>query len=225
MTCACFSVPQRAERRLSLLPEHFARRRPYVYHLSHRDNLRHLRETGCLVPAAILMERAGRADLLRTPRRAHERVSVDGRIIALRDQRPLRRGNAGLSRGYAFGDLVESLNRRVFFWPGDRNGPIDYGVRHFEHYEHEHPIVLRVGFAALAASNPLVEPLFCRYNSGSPRCSYGRRSPRGPGTFLTAAAFDGTPNQVVEVTFENEIALPPGTEFAGQPGGPWRSLF
>jgi hypothetical protein len=178
-----------------------------------------------LVPAAILMERAGRVDLIRTRRQSHERVTVEGRTIVLRDQRPLHKGHARLPRGYTFDDFVESLNRRVFFWPGNMTGPIDYGVRHFLHYEDENPIVLRIEFASLIRTNPSVEPRFCRYNSGSPRCSYGRKSPRGPRTFLTAADFDGSPNHVVEVTFENEIVLPPNTEFGNRPAGPWRSLF
>jgi len=61
-------------------------------------------------------------------------------------------------------------------------------------------------------------------NSGSPRRSYGARSPRGPQTFLPAADFDGTPCQVVELTFESELALPAATEVGLCTSGPWRSL-
>lgn len=216
---------QFADRRPFLLPEHFTRLHPYAYHLSHRDNLRHLRETARLVPAAILMERGGRVDLIRTRRRSHERVTVEGRVIVLRDQRPLHRGHARLPKGYTFDDFIENLNRRVFFWPGDETGPIDYGIRHFRHYENEKPMVLRIEFASLVRANPSVGPRFCRYNSGSPRCSYGKKSPRGPRTFLTAVDFEGSANQVVEVTFENEIVLPSNTELGSRPSGPWRLLF
>jgi hypothetical protein len=177
-----------------------------------------------LDPAAILMERAGRAELLQTRRKAHERVTIDGRVIVLRDQKPLYEGNARLSRGFTFGDLVETLNRRVFFWPGNRSGPISSGVRHYNHYKHEHPIILRVEFESLIRENSSSNPYFCRYNSGSPRCSYGKKSPRGTTTFVPAADFSGTPSQVVEVTFENEIVLPSSTEFARRLGGPWHSL-
>jgi len=178
-----------------------------------------------IIPAAILMQRAGRADLLRTRRRGYVRLTAQGKLIVLRDQKPLYKGNAKLPRGYTFEDFIESLNRRVFFWPGNEMGPIEYGIRHFRCYERDHPIILRVSYEGLVRENPAVEPRFCRYNSGSPRCSSGRKIPRGPETFLSAADFDGTPSRVVEVTFENEIALPTGTEFARRPGGPWRSLF
>jgi hypothetical protein len=208
-----------------LNPQRYASARPYLYHLTHQVNLAHLRELGRLVPAAILMERAGRAELIQTRRKAHERVIVHGREIVLRDQRPLHKGNAKLSRGLTFEGLVETLNRRVFFWPGNDSGPIGYGVRHFQHYEHEHPIILRVEFESLLRANPSANPLFCHYNSGSPRCSYGKKSPRGTTTFVSAADFGGTPSQVVEVTFENEIILPPNTMFATRLSGPWEPLL
>jgi hypothetical protein len=152
-------------------------------------------------------------------------VIVDGREIVLRDQKPLHKGNTGLPNGYKFDDFIESLNRRVFFWPGDKSGPIDYGLRHFERYKDERPVVLRIDFASLIDANPSIEPRFCRYNSGAPRCSYGKKSPRGPRTFLAAAHFEGAPAGVVELTFEGEISLPPNTKFGKHPAGPWSSLF
>jgi hypothetical protein len=119
---------------------------------------------------------------------------------------------------------VESLNRRVFFWPGTASGPISYGIRHFERYQGERPIVLRLLMQSLLASNPASQPLYCRYNSGSPRCSYGTKSSRGANTFVPAGDFAGTPSTVVEVTFQEPITLPADAEYAGRPSGPWRSL-
>ena len=43
--------------------------------------------------------------------------------------------------GFVFEDLVEILNGRVFFWPGAVGGPISYGVRHFERYQNEKPVI------------------------------------------------------------------------------------
>jgi hypothetical protein len=143
-------------------------------------------------------------------------------VVWIRDQAPLREGNIRFSNGYAFGDLIESLNRRIFFWPGLGAKPISYGMRHFERYEGEKPVVLRIGFEALLRANPGVAPRFCRYNSGSPRCSNGKRSPRGPDTFLLAQDFHETASKVVEVTFDTEIRLPQDTEFGETPKGPWR---
>jgi hypothetical protein len=98
-------------------------------------------------------------------------------------------------------------------------------VRHFERYRQDGPVFLRIDYPSLLLANPSAVPLYCRYNSGSPRCSNGKKSPRGPDTFLSTLAFNGTPSQVVEVTFSSEIELPTQTKFGRQPGGPWNSLL
>lgn len=209
----------------SLLVASYASARPYLFHLTHRDNLNHIRELARLFPAAVLMERAKQADLIRTLRRGSRQVSVEGRTIVIRDQDKLHRGNTGVPSGYTFEDLIESLNRRIFFWPGASGGPIPYGRRHFERYEQEHPVILRVEFQSVLNANPSASPLYCRYNSGSPRCSDGKKSPRGPNTFLSAIDFHETPSKVVEVTFDTEIMLPPTTQFGAHPSGPWKKLI
>jgi hypothetical protein len=197
--------------------------RPYLYHLTDRSNLGRIRETPTLVPAAILMVRAGRTDLLRIRRRGHVQLETTG--ILIRDQAALHRGNLRLVQGYTFEDFIESLNRRIFFWPGTSAGPINYGIRHFKRYNKERPVILRIGFQSLMLANPAAEPHYCAYNSGSPRCSNGERSPRGPKTFLSAAEFTGTPSRVVEVIFDSEIALPADTKVGRHPAGPWDTLL
>ncbi len=79
---------------------------------------------------------------------------------------------------YSYEDLIENLNRRIFFWPGTPAGPIGYGRRHFERYREENPVILRINVRSLLCANAKVEPKFCRYNSGSPRCSKGREPQR-----------------------------------------------
>jgi len=208
-----------------MLTQLYQNTRPYLYHLTDSLNLLHIRETKRLYPAATLMESAGRKDLLRVRRRAHERVTIGKTVIMVRDQAPLHRGAIGFEDGHTFDEFVESLNRRVFFWPGTDEGPITYGIRHFERYENENPVLLRVSFQSLLTANPSVEPYYCGYNSGSPRCSYGNRSPRGGRTFLRADEFAGTPSKVVEVTFKNPLILPPDVQRARHPLGPWRALY
>lgn len=171
------------------------------------------------------MERAKQTDLIRILRRGSRQVSFEGRTIVIRDQDRLHRGNTGVPSGYTFEDLIESLNRRIFFWPGASAGPISYGRRHFERYEEEHPVILRIEFQSLLSVNRSGNPLYCRYNSGSPRCFDGKKSPRGPNTFLSAIDFQETPSKVVEVTFDTEIILPPTTQFGMHPSGPWKNLI
>jgi hypothetical protein len=211
--------------RCVLLVDSYASARPYLFHLTHRDNLNHIRELARLFPAAVLMERAKQTDLIRTLRRGPRQVSFEGRTIVIRDQDRLHRGNTGVPSGFTFEDLIESLNRRIFFWPGASAGPISYGRRHFERYEEEHPVILRIDFQSLLSVNHSASPFYCRYNSGSPRCSDGKKSPRGPNTFVSATDFHETPSKVVEVTFDTEIILPPTTQFGMHPAGPWKKLI
>jgi hypothetical protein len=197
---------------------HFAALRPVLYHLTARSNADRILREREIVCASTLMSRADDRTALRSRRpdaipllRAGETTAV------LRDQKPLHRGNIALQGGWTFEDFVESLNARVFFWPGDEKGPIKHGLRHFSRYAHEDAVVLRIPTMALFEANPA--PKFCRYNSGSPRCSGGRHSPRGPGTFVAADAVDFRRGEVVEVTFESRVVLPQGTETCVDVGG------
>lgn len=203
----------------------FARLRPVLYHLTAVDNLERIRHGKLLESAAVLLERAGRSDLIRVRRPTGERVTVDDAKVHVRDQAPLYAKNAGLLPGWSFEDLIELLNRQVFFWPGDEDGPIGYGERHFGTYADEAPVILRVPFRGIVDANPGNPPRFCRYNSGSPRWSGGRPSPRGPDTFLAADVCDYTAGDVVEVTFQDRAVLPPDTQFARGFAGPWHPLF
>lgn len=150
---------------------------------------------------------------------------IDGEVIRIRDQTPLHKGNLSLPPSWSYEDLVELLNDRVFFWPGDADGPIDYGERHFAKYAGEFPVVLRVPTADVLAANPGAPPEFSRYNSGSPRWSGGRPSPRGPDTFLGVGEFGMPPSRVVEVAFASRVRLPDRTEIADGASGPWQPFF
>jgi hypothetical protein len=130
-----------------------------------------------------------------------------------------------LPLGYELEDFIENLNGRVFFWPGTSQGPIPSGLRHFERYRLERPVILRVHYNSLIAENNRISPEYCPYNSGSPGCSQGKKIPRGPNTFLSEADFGRTASQVVEVTFAAEVALPGNTEFGNSPTGAFRQLF
>ena len=81
-----------------LLIEDYLRVRPYLYHLTHRRNLKHIREMGQLFSASVLMEGSGKADLIGTPRRGPEPVTFAGREIIIRDQDRLRERNMSCRR-------------------------------------------------------------------------------------------------------------------------------
>jgi hypothetical protein len=171
------------------------------------------------------MKSSGRCDVLRVRRDKDERFIAGKSVVLLRDQRPLYQGNMELPKEFTFQDFVELLNGKVFFWPGDHKGPIDYGERHFHRYQKGSSIILRCFFRSLILENVASEPLFSGYNSGSPRCWNGKKSPRGPDTFLKAHDFKRSPSEVVEVVFDGQIVLPADTELGDSTLGCWEPLF
>lgn len=204
----------------------YIRVRPYLYHLTSRQNAARIRRIRRLESASALMHSAGNASAVSHRRRHHLVVHVEGEAVHIRDQAPLHAGNVRFDGGWSIADLIRALNERVFFWPGTASGPISYGVRHFERYKDEQPVVIRVSAEELFGLNADSTPLFCKYNSGSPRCSGGIGSPRGPATFVAAAAAGFRPPQCVEVTFAGGgVLLPPQALTSGAPTGPWTPLF
>jgi hypothetical protein len=199
--------------------------RPHLDHLTDESNLDRIRKEKVLSCAAGLMKRARCTDLLRTRRQGHEPIEVEGSTVLLRDQKPLLSGNMELTGGFTFEDFVEALNARVFFWPGTDEGPILSGRNHFARYAVELPVMLRCRFQSLLSANLAAEPLFSMYNSGAPRCTNGRKSPRGPNTFLKACNFPRSPSKVVEVTFIGRVEIPEDAEFGADPKGPSQALF
>src|SRR5690349_20897884 len=94
--------------------EHFQNLRPFLYHLTDRENLARIRRSSKLTPAALLIADSGRKDLLRVRRRNHEVITIGKDVIRVRDQAPLHQGNVTFPSGYTLGDFIENLNSRVF---------------------------------------------------------------------------------------------------------------
>lgn len=205
--------------------DQFSRTRPYLFHLTAQSNVRRIRRTRVLYSAETLMRKAGDTSMLRQKRFVSRTVQIKEDTVNIRDQQPLHAGNISFVDGWSFEDVIKLLNERVFFWPGTSIGPIGYGKRHYKRYIEENPSILRVSTQALFGTNLDVSPTFCRYNSGSPRCSKGVGSPRGAKTFVVASEADFTPNKVVEVTYSDRVTLPDVVEFSNSVSGPWRSLF
>lgn len=206
--------------------ERFMRNRPYLFHLTSSENVKRIWRCGRLESAARLFDQAGSPERIKIRRPQSEVIDLDGEHVRIRDQYPLHEGNMKLEHGLTFGAFVEVLNRLVFFWPGGANRPISYGVRHYLRYRNEspRPAILRMTLSNVLAANPGMEPLFCKFNSGSPRCSWGKKSPRSKQTFLPARDAAFGVSQVVEVTFPGGIHLPQEVMVGNSPEGPWRRL-
>lgn len=205
--------------------DEFIRARPYAFHLTARANEARIRRTRTLCPASDILIAAGQPELISVRRREIIVLPVNGELIHVRDQAPLHEGNIGFEGGWTMADLIRELNERVFFWPGSRDRAISYAHRHFARYQEESPLVLRVSMRSLLDVNPGQLPAFCKFNSGSPRCSSGRKSPRGPQTFTACSDAPFARGHVVEVTFARAITLPNNAEFANSYDGPWRNFF
>jgi hypothetical protein len=202
----------------------FGKVRPFIFHLTDRQNLRRIKAMSVLESSERLLSRAGRSDWLRSRRVGPRSITIDGESVLLRDQDPLQQGAIAFEAGWDLERFIGHVNRHVFFWPGSAAGPIDAGRNHFERYAPKQPLLLRVGLYQLIVANPKSEPLFCRFNSGAPRVVGGRRSPRGASTYQRPDDFVGTPSVVVEVLFEDQVVLPASTQIGTSYDGPWLTL-
>jgi hypothetical protein len=66
--------------------------------------------------------------------------------------------------------------------------------------------------------------LFSKYNTGAPRCTKGKGSPRGPNTFVAVERATFSVSGVVEVAFKDAVKLPESTQIGDSPVGPWRTI-
>ena len=190
----------------------YAALRPFLYHVTARENVPRLRWTRRLVPAAELLRAAGRLDLVRTRRDGPVRLTIDGEPVVLKDQVPLVENNVNLADGWQFEDFVEFLNCHVFFWPGDAVQAIPAGRALLAHYEVDQPAVLRVPMMDLVRGNPTVPPLFSRYNTGAARMQHGKRVLRGPDLFRAAHETSLRRFEVKATAFRGALVLADNAE-------------
>jgi hypothetical protein len=205
--------------------DRFSALRPYLYHLTAATNIDRIRETRALKPASTLFRESGQINRRPNRRTDHEPLVVNGRTIWIRDQKPLHQGAIEFELGWDITRLVQHLDKRIFFWPGDAERPIASGLNHYRRYEAEKVAIIRICSDEVLLTGQEPEPTFCRFNSGAPRVVNGRRSPRGGDTFVAAGMFNGSAGDVVEVVFRGVLRLPQCTELSPSYSGPWRSLF
>jgi hypothetical protein len=193
---------------------------PMLYHGTARSNLPCIQHERVLYSAAALAP-----DRCQAVRAREEVVKRGAHINTLRDQLKLHPGNVALKGGWSWRNLLSALNSRVFFWPGDQDRANAHGRAFIAAYRNrgQVPVMLRIAFCDLLHANPGAQAYFCSSNSGAPRTSAGRRSPRGPDTFQTTEEWVGRPSRVAEVSFVGKVALPQSAEVWDQVLG-WRTL-
>jgi hypothetical protein len=146
--------------------------------------------------------------------------NIKGRI-RVRDQKPLVKRAIAFEDGWDINRLVAHINEYVFFWPGTEARPIPSGINHFARYAQENTVILRIKTDWAIRS----ELAYCRFNSGAPRCSGGKYSPRGSQTYLPAGLFHANPSSVVEVVVKEAFKLPESVEIGKSAIGPWKALL
>jgi hypothetical protein len=150
---------------------------------------------------------------------------LDGFEVTVRSQAPLHQANIELTGGWSFTDYLRELNSRVFFWPGTWDGPNSYGVRHLSSRVNLDAALLRLSIQDLLSTNQESTLYLSRFNTGAARRFSGRRSPRGPDTFIVASEWPYSPSRVAEVSFAGAVDLPSTVEFQAAGTKNWRALF
>ena len=206
--------------------QEFCKERPYLYHLTDRQNLPLILDSRTLLSttdiAQMALSKEDAKDFLRSKRNNHLTLSVNGINYKIRDQNPilLKVLERSLTNGMRAGEFIELLNKRVFWWP-----TVDRLTRHFNRYVNERPIILRVSTVDMLELNKNVE--LCHLNSGATRChpAYGGNAPtRGEESFLAPKHYDRNISSVAEVTFVRRCKLPEIAWISSNPSGTWRQV-
>jgi hypothetical protein len=186
----------------------FVQKRPYLYHLTFRENLPHILQGKTIYSTnelLLLSKVANPENISRVKRNGHTALMVDGQNRLIRDQKPISEKALAkcLTGGWSCADYYEFLNERVFTWP-----TLERLERHYGTYKEEKPVIVRLCTAVIIERNPHVK--FCRLNSGATRAnSYLGGIPpfRGADTFQCADDYDFPVGSVAEVTFEKLCRL------------------
>ena len=120
---------------MGICVDHLIEISPYLYHVTYEDSLRRIRKLQRLESAAALMEAGGKRNWLRLRRADSVNFLVDGDPILLTDQRPIIEKNIAFQNGWTLSDLIEAINRRVFFWRGMKEGLLRSNQGHFEKFK------------------------------------------------------------------------------------------
>lgn len=201
---------------------------PFLYHVTYEDSLDRIRRLRRLESAASLMEAGGQDEWLRKRRDSMLRFLIGDDQIVLTDQLPINEKNISLQEEWILDDLIEALNRRVFFWRGSEKGLLRSNQGHFGKYEDAgHELVfLRLSFIEVCRINAERGPELCKHNSGAARQYDGNPIPRGPKTFVRPGEAEFKKGEVQEVVYRGFVNLPDTTDVcAGSWEGPWQPLF
>jgi hypothetical protein len=184
----------------------------HCYHVTAVVNLRGIRRSRVLQPAATLFRRTEQSHLL-SCRRTHDvQLRFQNQEILVRNQAPLDPDQIDLGFRETFEEYVACLNSHVFFWPGTAAAPTLDGVRMFRRTARVKSAMIRVPTRSLLEANEgsIVHLSTC--NTGASWVSEGKKSQRGIGVFQWAESFAEPPERIEEIMFRGSVNLPDDSE-------------
>ena len=206
--------------------EEFIRKRPYLYHLTSRDNIERIKESFLLKSSSTLISSSGLSDEdkeeLKQSRRPEGRIiSCNGNEVHIRDQKPLIEKSLRkcLTEGMTQEEYIKLLNSKVFFWPTKSRLK-----KHYGRYKNDNISIIRVSTKDLFEINDHIE--YANINTGATRSVpfYRGAHPRGPNTFIPASEYTFKTSKVAEVVFPDQCRLPENIEICDSPNGDWKGL-
>ncbi len=196
-----------------MTPAELAARHPFLYHLTHRQNLAGIRACGLLSASALLTKYAtspGERQPIETERR-QKPVRLDdaaGNCAIISDNAPISMKALAncLDHGLTPQDWLRALNRRIFFW-ADEARLQKLILAKNNRGQQKSVLVLKTLTVAEAYSHNIE---LCAINSGA---TVRRAARRGAATFTPLGAFSyhewralrGRRDSICEVTFSDAI--------------------
>lgn len=202
----------------------FIKKRPYLFHLTSKDNIKNIISTKKLYSTKCIVETTECPEpnkILKEKRMEHKIIKHNDITYMLRDQKPISEKllKGCLEEGMTFEQYYEMLNERVFWWP-----TIDRLTRHYSRYESEKPKIIRVSTESVYKLNKSkIE--FSHLNSGALRANpylKGKSPKRGYNTFVIPSKFNYSTSKVAEVTFLWDCLLPDEIYISNSPNGNWK---
>jgi hypothetical protein len=212
---------------------HWIRHRPFLYHYAPLANIERIIKRREMLSAEVIVRKAHAYDpsqvlspetFLRMPRDRSIVLRIgplEEDVFVLNDQLPMVHRSSFAELDGTHGDFVALLNRFIFYWPGNQDGPItkgDHGQSFRRRYKHF--AELRIPIDDVWTDG--FHPKFCRYNSGAPQKR--DRVKRGPSIFVDASDDKVVTRKVVETIFLKQVALPRSTQWRADALSDWQTI-
>jgi hypothetical protein len=197
----------------------------HCYHVTAVVNLRGIRRSRVLFPAATLFRSTDQSDLLSCRRTRDLQLRFQNQEILVRNQTPLDPDHIDLGSTETFEEYVACLNTYVFFWPGTASGPTLDGARMFRQTVGVKSALTRVPTRSLFEVNEHSIIHLSTCNTGASWLQEGKKSQRGIGVFQRAESFAEPPERIEEIMFRGSVNLPDDSECSTGIGQRWCLLF